>query len=201
MLINIFAKESNNMIAIDNTIISEHLLEKKFVCDLNACKGECCVAGDSGAPLDEEEIKILESILDKVKPYIPADGWKAIKKQGVSVIDDDGDFTTPLVKGKHCAFTYFEEGIAKCSIEKAYYNGEVTFKKPISCHLYPVRITKYKTYDAVNYHKWEVCKPACVCGAKLDVPVYKFLREPLIRKYGEDWYKKLELANELKAKP
>lgn len=200
MLINIFAKENNTMIAIDNTIVSEHLLEKKFVCDLNACKGECCVAGDSGAPLDEEEIKILESILDKVKPYIPADGWKAIKKQGVSVIDDDGDFTTPLVKGKHCAFTYFEEGIAKCSIEKAYYNGEVSFKKPISCHLYPVRITKYKTYDAVNYHKWEVCKPACVCGAKLDVPVYKFLREPLIRKYGEDWYKKLELANELKAK-
>ncbi|OFY83723.1 MAG: hypothetical protein A3F72_21060 [Bacteroidetes bacterium RIFCSPLOWO2_12_FULL_35_15] len=186
------------MIAIDNTIVSEHLLEKKFVCDINACKGECCVAGDSGAPLEAEEISIMEDILDIVKPYIPKDGVKAIEKQGVFVIDDDGDYTTPLVKGKHCAFTYFEDDIAKCSIEKAYYDGKVKFKKPISCHLYPVRITKYKDYDAVNYHKWEVCKPACECGTKLDVPVYKFLREPLIRKYGEAWYKQLEMADKLK---
>jgi hypothetical protein len=186
------------MIAIDNTIVSEHLLEKKFVCDINACKGECCVAGDSGAPLEIDEIAIMEDILDKVLPYVPKDGQKAIKKQGVFVIDEDGDYTTPLVKGAHCAFTYFEEGIAKCAIEKAYYAGEVSWKKPVSCHLYPVRITKYKNYDAVNYHKWEVCKPACECGAKLDVPVYKFLKEPLIRKFGKDWYKQLELAAELK---
>ena len=184
------------MIAIDNTIVSEHLLEKKFVCDLNACKGECCVAGDSGAPLDEDEIAIMEDILDKVKPYIPKDGIKAIEKQGVFVIDDDGEYATPLVKGKHCAFTYFEEGIAKCAIEKAYYNGEITWKKPISCHLYPVRINKYKDYDAVNYHKWEICKPACTCGAKLDVPVYKFLREPLIRAFGEAFYADLEGIDE-----
>lgn len=186
------------MIAIDNTIVSEHLLEKKFVCDLNACKGECCVAGDSGAPLEMEEIGIMEDLLDKVKPYLPKDGIKAIEKQGVFVIDDDGDYTTPLVKGKHCAFTYFESGTAKCAIEKAYYAGEISWKKPISCHLYPVRITKYKDYDAVNFHKWEICKPACECGAKLDVPVYKFLREPLIRKYGEDWYKQLEFAGKIK---
>ncbi|HEX8517183.1 MAG TPA: DUF3109 family protein [Bacteroidia bacterium] len=186
------------MIAIDNTIVSEHLLEKKFVCDLNACKGECCVAGDSGAPLDEEEIAIMEDIWDEVKPYLPKDGVKAIEKQGMFVIDDDGDYTTPLVKGKHCAFTIFDKGIAKCGIEQAYLDGKVKWKKPISCHLYPVRITKYKDYDAVNYHKWEVCKPACECGAKLDVPVYKFLKGPLIRKYGEDWYKQLELADKLK---
>lgn len=194
------------MIAIDNTIVSEHLLEKKFVCDLNACKGECCVAGDSGAPLELEEISIMEDLLDKVKPYLPKDGLKAIEKQGVFVIDEDGDYTTPLVKGKHCAFTYFENdgstslttGIAKCAIEKAYYAGDITWKKPVSCHLYPVRITKYKDYDAVNFHSWEVCKPACECGAKLDVPVYKFLREPLIRKYGEDWYKQLEFADKIK---
>ncbi|MDQ3045912.1 MAG: DUF3109 family protein [Bacteroidota bacterium] len=186
------------MIAIDNTIVSEHLLEKKFVCDLNACKGECCVAGDSGAPLDLEEIAIMEDILDVVLPYLPKEGQKAIKKQGVFVIDDDGDYTTPLVKGAHCAFTIFDNGTAKCGIEQAFYDGKVSWKKPISCHLYPVRITKYKDYDAVNYHKWEVCKPACECGAKLDVPVYKFLREPLIRKYGEAWYKQLELAKDLK---
>lgn len=188
------------MIAIDNTIVSEHLLEKKFVCDLNACKGECCVAGDSGAPLDEEEIAILEDIWDDVKPYLPKDGVKAIEKQGVFVIDEDGDYTTPLVKGKHCAFTIFDDGIAKCGIEQAFYDGKVSWKKPISCHLYPVRITKFKTYDAVNYHKWEVCKPACECGAKLNVPVYKFLKEPLIRKYGKDWYKQLELADKMKNK-
>ncbi len=186
------------MIAIDNTLVSEHLLEKKFVCDLNACKGECCVAGDSGAPLEFGEIAIMESVLDKVKPYLPKDGLKAIEKQGVFVIDEDKDYTTPLVKGKHCAFTYFEDSIAKCAIENAFYDGKITWKKPISCHLYPVRITKHKNYDAVNYHKWEICKPACECGAKLDVPVYKFLREPLVRKYGEEWYKQLELADKIK---
>lgn len=189
-----------SMIVIDDTIVSEHLLEKKFVCDLNACKGECCVAGDSGAPLDEEEIGILEEIWEEVKPYLPKDGVKAIEKQGVSVIDSDGDFTTPLVKGKHCAYTIFDQGIAKCGIEQAYYDGKIKWKKPISCHLYPVRIDKHKNYDAVNYHKWDICKPACECGAKLDVPVYKFLKDPLIRKYGKDWYKQLELAHKLKLK-
>lgn len=185
------------MIAINNTIVSEHLLEKKFVCDLNACKGECCVAGDAGAPLEIEEISIMEDLLDIIKPYLPKDGIKAIEKNGVFVIDEDGDHTTPLVKGKHCAFTYFENNIAKCSFEKAFYDGKTTWKKPISCHLYPVRITKFKDYDAVNFHNWEVCKPACVCGGKLDVPVYKFLREPLIRKYGEEWYQQLEFANKM----
>ena len=187
------------MIAIDNTIVSEHLLEKKFVCDLNACKGECCVAGDSGAPLEFEEIAIMEEIVDKVKPYLPKDGVKAIEKQGVCVIDSDGDYTTPLVKGKHCAFTIFDTaGIAKCGIEQAYYDGKIKWKKPISCHLYPVRISKFKDYEAVNYSKWDICEPACACGAKLDVPVYKFLKEPLIRKYGKDWYKQLELADKMR---
>ena len=188
------------MIAIDNTIVSDHLLEKKFVCDLNACKGECCVAGDSGAPLDEEEIAIMEDIWEEVKPYLPKDGVKAIEKQGVFVIDSDGDYTTPLVKGKHCAFTIFDNDIAKCGIEQAYYDGKISWKKPISCHLYPIRIDKFKGYDALNYHQWSICKPACECGAKLDVPVYKFLKEPLIRKYGKDWYKQLELAGKLHKK-
>lgn len=187
------------MIAIDNTLISEDLLEKKFVCDLNACKGECCVAGDSGAPLEKEELAILDSILDKVKPYMVKKGIAAVKKQGSYVIDGDGDYTTTLVsEGAECAFVYFDETkTAKCAIEKAYYDGVIDWKKPISCHLYPVRISRHKSYDAVNYSKWDICKPACSCGEKLNVPVYKFLKEPLIRKYGKDWFKQLELSAKL----
>lgn len=190
------------MIAIDKTLISEDLLEKKFVCDLNACKGACCVAGDSGAPLDEDELPILESILDKVKPFMVKKGLKAIEKHGPYVVDSDGDYTTTLVgEGAECAFVYFDETkTAKCAIEKAFYEGVITWKKPISCHLYPVRISKHKSYDAVNYSKWDVCKPACECGKKLDVPVYKFLKEPLIRKYGKEWFRQLEKSAELHLK-
>jgi hypothetical protein len=182
------------MIAIDKTLISEDLFDKKFVCDLNACKGACCVAGDSGAPLDRDELEILESVVEKVKPYMTAKGIKAVKKHGSYVVDSDGDYTTTLVsEGAECAFVYFDEmQTAKCAIEKAYNEGVISWKKPISCHLYPVRISKYKSYDAVNYNQWDVCKPACECGKKLDVPVYKFLKEPLIRKYGKDWYARLE---------
>jgi hypothetical protein len=187
------------MIAIDKTLISEDLLEKKFVCDLNACKGACCVAGDSGAPLEKDELPILDSILEKVKPYMVKKGIKAVEKYGSYVIDGDGDYTTTLVSsGAECAFVFFDENkIAKCAIEQAYYDGKIDWKKPISCHLYPVRITAHKEYDAVNYDKWSICKPACECGAKLDVPVYKFLKEPLIRKYGKDWFKQLEQSAKL----
>jgi hypothetical protein len=182
------------MIAIDRTLISEDLFDKKFVCDLNACKGACCVAGDSGAPLDKEELEVLDSVLDKVKPYMTRKGLRAVARHGTYVVDSDGDYTTTLVgEGAECAFVYFDEtNTAKCAIEKAYYDGVIGWKKPISCHLYPVRISKYKSYDAVNYSKWDVCKPACECGKKLDVPVYKFLKEPLIRKYGKDWFAQLE---------
>jgi hypothetical protein len=187
------------MIAIDKTLISEDLIDKKFVCDLNACKGACCVAGDSGAPLEKEELQILDSILEDVKPYMVKKGIKAVEKFGSYVIDGDGDYTTTLVSpGAECAFVFFDENkIAKCAIEQAFYDGKVSWKKPISCHLYPVRITKHKDYDAVNYDKWSICKPACECGAKLDVPVYKFLKEPLIRKYGKEWFKQLEQSAKL----
>lgn len=187
------------MIAIDKTLISEDLLDRKFVCDLNACKGACCVAGDSGAPLDEEELPLLDAVLEQVKPYMVKKGIKAVEKFGTYEKDSDGDFTTTLVsEGAECAFVYFDENkIAKCAIEKAYLEGKITWQKPISCHLYPVRITRHRHYDAVNYHKWNVCKPACECGSKLDVPVYKFLKGPLIRKYGKDWYKQLEKSAKL----
>ena len=191
------------MISIGKTLISEDLLEKKFVCDLNACKGACCVAGESGAPLDKEELPILDAIFEKVKPYMVEKGIRAVAKHGAYVLDSDGDYTTTLVsEGAECAFVYFDEsGIAKCAIEKAHREGVIDWKKPMSCHLYPVRITKYKAYDAVNYHKWEVCKPACECGKKLDVPVYKFLKEPLIRKYGKGWFKELEKVASLYLDP
>jgi len=187
------------MISIDNTLISEDVLDRKFVCDLNACKGACCVAGDSGAPLDKDELDILTSLVEKVKPYMVPKGIKAVEKYGAYVIDSDGDYTTTLVsEGAECAFVYFDEtNTAKCAIEKAYNEGAVDWKKPISCHLYPIRISKYKKFEAVNYNTWDVCKPACECGKKLDVPVYKFLKEPLIRKYGKDWFKQLEKAASL----
>jgi hypothetical protein len=184
------------MISIDNALVSLDVFEKKFVCDLNACKGECCVAGDSGAPLEKEELEILETVLPEVLPYMNSKGKKAVEKNGVYEIDGDGDFTTTLVApGKECAFVVFDENkIAGCAIEKAFLDRKIKWQKPISCHLYPIRISYHKNYEAVNFHSWNVCKPACSCGEKLNVPVYKFLKAPLIRKYGKSWYKTLELV-------
>jgi hypothetical protein len=182
------------MIDIEGKIVSLDVLEEKFVCDLNACKGICCVEGDSGAPLDENEIHVLENILEDVKPYMEPDGIAAVEKQGAWVIDTDGDYVTPLVEGKQCAYVYFEKGFALCAIEKAWKEKKVDYQKPISCHLYPIRIKEYKRFDALNYDRWEVCAPACSCGKKLKVPVYKFVKGALIRKYGEDWYSQLEEA-------
>ena len=184
------------MISIQNTLISEDILEKKFVCDLTACKGACCVEGDSGAPLEKKELKKLETVFEEVKPYLNKKGLKAIEKQGLFVVDSDGDYTTPLVAaGKECAYVIFDEtNTAKCAIEMAFLDGKIKWQKPISCHLYPIRITSYKHYDAVNYHSWDICKPACSCGEKLNVPVYKFLKNPLIRKYGKSWFEELQIA-------
>ncbi len=184
------------MINIDNTIISDDIFEKKFVCDLAACKGACCIAGESGAPLENDELPIMDAILEKVKPYLNKKGLKAIEKHGPYVLDSDGDYTTTLVgKEQECAFVVFDDNkMAKCAIEIAHKEGVIDWQKPISCHLYPIRITQRKNHDSLNYHKWAICKDACVCGEKLNVPVYKFLKTPLIRKYGKDWFKKLELA-------
>ncbi len=183
------------MIAIGNTLVSDDIIENKFVCDLNKCKGECCVAGDMGAPLDIDELPILDEIYEKVKPYMSESGVKAIELQGRYLIEEgEEEYTTPLIEGKECAYTIFEKGIAKCAIEKAHLNGAIDFKKPISCHLYPIRINPYDGYDAVNYHTWQVCSPACALGKQLSTPVYEFLKEPLIRKYGKDWYEQLKYA-------
>ena len=184
------------MLVIDNTLISDEVIEKHFVCDLNACKGACCVNGDYGAPLENDELEQLDKVYEKVKPYMTPAGIDAVEKQGKYLLYEKKEWVTPLIKGKECAYTFFDEaGIAKCAIEKAYYEGKVKWKKPISCHLYPIRITKQKNgLEALNYDKWSICKAACKLGDSLKVPVYKFLKDSLTRKYGKEWYKQLEVA-------
>lgn len=180
------------MIQIGNTIISDDVAEQFFVCDLNKCKGACCVAGDLGAPLADDELSIMEDICEAVYPYLSAEGVAAIKEQGPYIHDHEGDFSTTTIENKECAFAIYDQvGILKCGIEQAYNDGKITFKKPISCHLYPIRITQYDQYDALNYDRWDICADACKHGKALGVPVYKFLKDPLIRKYGVDWYKEL----------
>ena len=181
------------MIEIGNTIVSRELIETKFVCDLNACKGACCVLGDAGAPLEKEETDILKTIFPVIRDYLSDRGVNAIEKQGTHVVDSDNEEVTPLIEGKECAYVVFDKNnVAKCGIEQAYNDGKIKFKKPISCHLYPVRVNEHKNFTAVNYHNWHICKSACDCGSKLDVKTFKFLKEPLVRKFGEDWYNQLE---------
>jgi hypothetical protein len=166
---------------------------------LKKCKGACCIEGDAGAPLAEDELPVLKKIYKKVKPYMTAKGIAAVEEQGHYVVDEDGEYSTPIIKGRECAYAlYDDKGILKCAIEQAYYDGKVSFKKPISCHLYPIRITKYEEFDAINYERWHICNPACKHGKELGVPVYKFLKEPLIRKYGEEWYNELTVQVEKK---
>jgi len=185
------------MLQIDDTIISLDVIEKRFLCDLSVCRGECCVEGQSGAPLDEEEIAVLEDILPVVWDDLSDASKAIIKQQGVFYVDEDGDFVTSIVNGGECIFTYFDEnGICKCVIEKAHKAGKIDFYKPVSCHLYPIRLEKYKKFTAVNYHKWSVCHTAWELGEKTGMPVYRFLKEPLIRRFGENWYEQLEVAAE-----
>jgi hypothetical protein len=186
------------MFQIDKTLISEEIIENDFVCNLNTCKGACCVAGASGAPLENEETTILESIFNEARSFLRPEGIKAIEEQGTFVKGDDGEWETPLVNNSECAYVIFSDnGITKCGLEEAYNNGATKWKKPISCHMYPVRIREYSEFTAVNYHKWEICDPACSLGNELQVPIYKFVKEALIRKFGEEWYAELEeVANE-----
>jgi hypothetical protein len=180
------------LILVDNTCISDDIEDQLFVCNLDKCKGACCVEGDSGAPLDEDELEILERIYPQVEPYLTEAGKKVIAKEGTYTKDWDGDYVTPIIDGKECAYAVYDQrGILKCGIEEAYIDGKIDYKKPISCHLYPIRVTKYEQYHALNYDRWEICSDACTLGEQLGVPVYKFLKEPLIRAYGPVWYKQL----------
>ncbi|MFZ4739704.1 MAG: DUF3109 family protein [Bacteroidales bacterium] len=180
------------MISIDNTLISDDLNEVCFVCDLKKCKGACCVEGDAGAPLDANEISILEDEIEVIKPYMTPAGIAVVEQIGVFDYDDWGNMVTPLVNHRECAFVYFENEIALCAIEKAWELKKLKFQKPISCHLYPVRVNTYTDFDAVNYQQWHICEKALINGKRLKIKVYEFLKEPLIRKYGHKWYKNLE---------
>jgi hypothetical protein len=193
-----FVQNLIDVIDIEGKLVSRQIFEKKFVCDLNACKGICCVSGDSGAPLLESEKQILEDVYPSVREFMRDEAIRAVEEQGTSVTDFEGDLTTPLVNNAECAYVYFNDnGIALCAHEAAFTTGKSTFPKPLSCHLYPIRITRYKNFDALNYHEWNVCEPACTCGEALQIPVFKFLKKSLIRAYGKDWYKKLELAADM----
>jgi len=180
------------MMKVGEVLVSDDIRDKEFVCNLEKCKGACCVEGDFGAPLLQEELAILEDIYPKVKKYLSPEGIKEIEKQGTHTIDDEGELCTPIISGRECVYAiYDDKKILKCGIEAAHKAGDIDWKKPISCHLYPIRITKKKDFEAINYHKWHICTPACALGKELQVPVYKFLRDPLIRKYGEPWYNEL----------
>ena len=187
------------MFVIKDTLVSEDLLEKEFVCDLSKCKGACCVEGDAGAPVENDEVAILKKEYPKFKSYLRDEGRKAVESQGTTVTDQrDGEPVTPLVNGAECAYAIFtEDGTATCGIEKAWEDGLTSFRKPVSCHLYPIRIDRYSGYDALNYHRWQICDPACKLGEELKVPVYKFTRDALIRKYGSEWYDELEEVAQL----
>lgn len=189
------------MVQIDDTIISLDVFDAKFICDLDKCKGECCIEGESGAPLEDDEVAKLEAVLPIVWDDLSEEAKAVINAQGVAYEDMDGDMVTSIVNGKDCVFTCYDaSGMCKCAIEKAYREGKIDFYKPISCHLYPIRLEKYREFTAVNYHRWSVCKAAEILGQKEGLPVYKFLKEPLIRKFGSEWYEQLEIcADELKS--
>lgn len=181
------------MIVLQNTVISDDLKDKFFVCNLDKCKGACCVEGDLGAPLEEEELQILADNYEIIKPYLSEAGRQAIAEQGLYIKDWEDDFSTTTIGNRECAYAIYDDNLTlKCGIEQAYLDGKISWKKPISCHLYPIRITKYDGFEALNYDKWQICNPACGFGAELGVRVYQFLKEPLIRKYGADWYQELE---------
>ncbi|MCK9421007.1 MAG: DUF3109 family protein [Bacteroidales bacterium] len=179
------------MIALDTTLISDEIATTFFFCDLEQCKGACCVEGDAGAPLDEEEISLLEDHIEDIKPFMVPAGIREIEEMGVFDYDAEGKFVTPLVNGKECVFVFFEQGIARCAVEQAYQNKKIPFPKPISCHLYPIRIKPTPFNDLLNYHKWPICRKALEKGYKEKIPLYRFLEGALIRKYGRNWFNRL----------
>lgn len=184
------------MLQIQDTLVSDEVILESFVCDLSRCHGACCVEGDCGAPVEESEKRLLEDLLPRIEPYMRPEGIEAVRLQGAWT-DDPYDHapSTPLVNGRECAYlTFSPDGTALCAIEQAYRDGRIAFQKPISCHLYPIRLSRILSFTALNYHRWDICRDACALGRKLGVPVYKFLREPLIRRFGQAWYDELCLT-------
>ena len=184
------------MIVIDNKLVSDEIIEEQFVCDLNKCKGGCCVDGDAGAPLNKEELVHLNEVYDAVLPYLDEENKKELQKQGRYVFDEEFGWVTPTINSKVCVYGITDpNGIVKCGIEQAYNDGKVNWKKPISCHLFPIRVqlSKNKVTEYVNYEPREdLCSAGCKLGEKLKVPVYVFLKEALVRKYGAEFYETLD---------
>jgi hypothetical protein len=181
------------MILHENTLISEDVFEKHFICDLNKCRGACCIEGDFGAPLAQNEVEILKSEYTHIEPYLTEASRKHIAKKGIWEHDKDGDIVTTCLPTGECNFSYRDDkGILGCAIEKAYNEGKTSFQKPVSCHLYPIRMSKVGDYDALNYHRWDICKPACKLGDKHKVSVFEFLKGPLVRVFGEAWYNEVQ---------
>ena len=186
------------MIEIDDKIVSADLLRECFACDLSQCRGICCVEGNAGAPLEADEVDILEREYEAYRPYMSAEGLAPVERLGCMVIDPDGDYTTPLADDAECAYAPHAHPVTLCAIEKAWLEGKTPFRKPISCHLYPIRLVHFSNGSiGLNYHRWSVCEPARRCGRKLGIPVYRALREPIIRRFGEEFYRALEAADEL----
>ncbi|MCB0705460.1 MAG: DUF3109 family protein [Saprospiraceae bacterium] len=189
------------MLLIDDILVSDALIEEQFVCNLNACKGACCWEGDWGAPLEKKEIQILERIYPDIKPFLDSAGIQVIEEKGLSVYYEEAESEgTPLLENGACAYlTYDQNGTAKCGIERAWEAGKTDFKKPISCHLYPVRVKEKKQsmgFEALNYDRWDICSAACELGKSLQVPVYRFVKDAIIRKYGRSFYDQLDAAAE-----
>lgn len=181
------------MINVNGVLLSDELIEQYFCCDMEKCMGACCIEGDMGAPLDPLEISDLDENYPVFKKYMTEEGIRKIEDEGTFDYDTEGSFVTPLLSDESCAYVYYDSnGVVKCAIEKAYQQGEIDFPKPVSCHLYPIRIKQLPDYEALNYHHWLVCIPACHKGREQGIPVYRFLKEPLIRKYGPQWYEDLE---------
>ncbi|MCB9245429.1 MAG: DUF3109 family protein [Flavobacteriales bacterium] len=187
------------MIILEQTLISEDLIERKFCCDLNACKGACCIEGDRGAPLEQAELDIIQENLTAILPYLSPESVEMIDRAGFYELDDENDLVTNCLPDGKCVFvTVGEQGHLTCGIEQAYLDGKTPFQKPISCHLYPVRLAETETYTAVNYHEWQICKAACSKGELLGLPLYQFVKDALIRRFGVDWYNALATLAEQK---
>ena len=178
------------MIAIDDILISDEIVEEQFVCDLTKCKGACCVDGDAGAPLEKSELKELDKVFNEVFPYLAEESKSEIYRQGKYIYDREFGWVTPTISNGMCAYgTVDRNGVVKCGIEQAYNDGKINWKKPISCHLFPIRIKKTKNAELINYEPREdLCQAACALGKSLKVPVYQFLKEPIIRKYGQEFF-------------
>ncbi len=185
------------MLQIQDTLVTLDMAERFFLCDLDKCLGQCCIDGDAGAPITPEEDRRLREILPAVKPYLLPAALREIEENGVSYIDEEGDLVTQIVDGRNCVFTtYGPGGMCMCAIEKAFRDGKIDFYKPISCHLYPVRIKEYDGFTAVNLHRWKICRCAEVLGREKGVRAYQFLKTPLIRRFGQEWYDELALTCE-----